>query len=49
MDATQCTSEDIMNAITLILYFPVKRYPYCQGKNLKIFKKANSGDPPDFF
>ncbi len=32
MHVTQCTTDDIMNTIVLVLSFPVKRYPYCRKK-----------------
>ncbi len=48
MDATQCTTDDVMNTSELVLSFPAKWYPYYRGKNLKIFKNGNSGDSQDF-
>ncbi len=52
MDSTQCTTDDIMNTIVLVLSFPAKRYPYCRKKlsrfsrmgileNLKIIHKCH--------
>ncbi len=48
MDATQCTSDDVINTIALVLSFRAKQYSYCRGKKHKIFKIGNSGDSQDF-
>ncbi len=39
MDATQCTTDDVMNAIVLVLSFPIKCYPYCRKKKIQDFQE----------
>ncbi len=48
MDAIQCTTDDAMNTIALVLSFPAKLYHTVGEKNLKVFKNDNSGDFQDF-
>ncbi len=40
--------DDVMNTIVLVLSYSAKRYPYCKGENLKIFKNGSTGDSQYF-
>ncbi len=39
MDATQCTTVDVMNTIALVLSFPARQYPYCREKKISRFSR----------
>ncbi len=49
MDATQFTTNDVVNIIVLVLSFPAKRYPYCRKKKTRDFQEWQFLEIPKIF